>query len=535
MNIIIKAIQKLVIIIGIITFFGFKNNPHNHKGSTPFRGFMIDAPRTVETMEYYFRLIDFCHNEGLNSIIFRITDDQGSAYYFKSHPELKTCRGAFKTQELKKLVKYADGKGIEMIPEIESFGHAKYIIETQRYKFLDDGDQGKDFNSVSPVSDSTLQLMKDLYTEITAIFTSRYLHIGCDEVNWGHGEMSRKALETNTKSRIWAGYVNKLNEYVKSLGRKAIIWGDVPIYHDKEVLDLLGRDIVIMDWNYWETDKSRVDSVVRTILSKGFQVIGCPALNWCRWGPRMGNAQFENIKAYAEVYGNLSSDNNLGIFLSNWVPMRYLQNSQWDTYTIAAKILTHRGNYQYMDALPEFVKNHFGVDWDEGWKRIYHVAYERAPQSFCAQNDSLRLLPWSDREDIKAILARNVPLENPFVEIKDLLFHYQHRIKRNKADFDDLRLSIQFLEYICNRQNNLLAFADARKTDIKSIETYLDRTSAEDSLFISRINSAWRRGRRSEPGEKKTEKDYMMSFYLASEYSKKLRDHPVELLEILSP
>ncbi len=528
-----KAILKLLIIIGAISLFSFKNKPADYNRDKPFRGFMIDAPRTIETMEYYFRLIDFCHDEGLNSIIFRITDDQGSAYYFKSHPELKTCPGAFTTGELNKLIKYADNRGIEMIPEIESFGHAKYIIETQRYKFLDDGESGKEFNSVSPVSDSTLHLMRDLYTEIAAIFTSRYFHIGCDEVNWGSGEMSKKALETNSKPRIWAGYVNKLNEYVKSLGKKTIIWGDVPIYHDKEVLDLLRRDIVIMDWNYWETDKMKVDSIAKTILDKEFQLIGCPALNWCRWGPRMGDAQFGNINAYAEVYGNLENANNLGIILSNWVPMRYLQNGQWDTYTIAAKMLKEKGNDHYMDALPGFVKSHFGTAWDANWEKIYRIVYEKAPQSFCAQNDSFRLQPWLDEQDVRNILDKNTRLENPFREIKNLLLNYNGRIKRNKADFNDFLLSVQFLDYICKRQNNLLTFADSRKRDMNSIKIYIRKVAEEDQIFMSRINSAWQRGRRSKTAEKQTEKDYMLSFYAASEFTKKLSADPAALQSIL--
>lgn len=528
-----KAIRKLLIIIGAVSLFGFKNKPTDYKRDEPFRGFMIDAPRAIETMEYYFRLIDFCHEEGLNSIIFRLTDDEGSAYYFKSHPELKTCKGAFTTQELKKLIKYADNKGIEMIPEVESFGHAKYIIETGRYKFLNDGAKGKEFNSVCPVSDTTLNLMKDLYTEIAAIFTSHYFHIGCDEVNWGAGEMSKKALETNSKSRIWATYVNTLNEYVKSLGKKTIIWGDVPIYHDKEVLDLLNRDVVIMDWNYWETDKTKVDSIAKTILSRGFQLIGCPAVSWCRWGPRVGDSQFENINAYADVYCNMDNTNNLGIILSNWVPWRYLQNSQWDTYTIAAKILKNKGNYHYMDALPEFMKNHFGITWDSNWEKIYRIAYEKAPQSFCAQNDSLKLFPWSSEQNIKDILEKNILLENPFSEIKNLLLSYKERVKRNKPDFNDFLLTIQFLEFINNRQNNLLTFAGSGKTDMNSIKTYIEKVALEDSIFMSKTNSAWGQGRRSKPDEKQIEEDYMMSFYRASEFSKKLSGDPIELLKIL--
>ena len=65
-----------------------------------------------------------------------------------------------------------------MIPEIESFGHAKYIIETQRYKKLNDAVTGNEFNAVCPVNDTTLKLMKDtcilrlLLFLIPLIFTS---------------------------------------------------------------------------------------------------------------------------------------------------------------------------------------------------------------------------------------------------------------------------------------------------------------------------------------------------------------------------
>ncbi|MCK9412904.1 MAG: family 20 glycosylhydrolase [Prolixibacteraceae bacterium] len=210
-----------------------------------FRGFMIDAPRGVESMEYYFRLIDFCQKEEFNSIIFRLTDDQGSAYFFTSHPELKMCEGALTADELGKLVAYSQSRGIELIPEIESFGHSKYITQTEEYKFLNDGPVGAEFNALSPVNDATIGLMKDLYTEIASIFPGGYIHIGCDEVNWGASEMSKNALKARSKPRIWAEYVNKLNECVKSLGKKAIIWGDVPIYHEKDVLDLLNRDILL--------------------------------------------------------------------------------------------------------------------------------------------------------------------------------------------------------------------------------------------------------------------------------------------------
>ncbi|MCK9618667.1 MAG: family 20 glycosylhydrolase [Lentimicrobiaceae bacterium] len=526
-----QTIQKLLFVLSLLSFLSYNVKSMNLKNDKPFRGFMIDAPRGVETMDYYFRLIDFCRKEELNSIIFRLTDDSGSAYLFTSHPELNMCEGAFTASELRTLIKYAQTRGIQMIPEIESFGHSKYITQTEKFKFLNDGPAGADFNALCPVNGATLSLMKDLFTEVAAIFPSQYLHIGCDEVNWGASEMSKQALATKSRHQIWAEYVNKLNGCVKSLGKKIIIWGDVPIYHEKDVLDLLNRDIVIMDWNYWETDKAKIEGVANTVLNKGFKLIACPAVSWCAWGPRVGELQFKNINAYAEVYGKLNNPNNLGIILSNWVPKRYLQNCQWDTYTIASKIIKNNGNYNYMDAIPAFVKEHFGANYDANWEKIFRTVYEETPQAGCGSNANLKFSPWASEKDIMDIMLKARKLPGHFSELINLLTPCRGQVIRNMGDFDDFLLTLKFMEYNYNRQNELLAFINSGKVDLNAVETYLKKVAREDQNQLSKIYSAWNSGRRINPNE--IVKDCMWSFYIASDYSKHLSENPSEFIKIL--
>jgi hypothetical protein len=467
----------------------------------------------------------------MNTIIFRLTDDQGSAYLFTSHPELNMREGAFTSADLKKLIGYAKNQGIEMIPEIESFGHSLYITQTKRYKFLNDSSPGYDYNALCPVSDSTLKLMKDLYTEIAAIFPSPYFHIGCDEVNWGGSELSKNALKTRSKNQIWADYVNSLNRYVKSLGKKTIIWGDVPIYVEPEVLNFLDRDIVIMDWNYRENNKEKIDSIAHAMLNKGFKVIGCPGVSWCRWGIRVGEMQFKNISAYAEVYCNLDDPDNLGIILSNWVPKRYLQNSQWDTYTIAAEILKNKGNYNYMDAIPAFVKDHFGATFDSNWEKIFRTVYEETPTFLCGEQDSLEFFPWFSRNQIKNIIERNEPLHNHFGEIVKLLSVYSDSVKLNRGDFDDFRLTVELMDYCFTRQNELSQFVHSKNINLKSAESFLRKTALADQIQMARINSAWSNGRRCRPDV--IDENYMWSFNRAANYSKHLSEHPADLLKII--
>src|SRR5215472_1116515 len=54
------------------------------------RGLMVDAARMPEQSAYYRRLIDFCREWELNALLFRLTEDQGSALRFRNHPELIT-------------------------------------------------------------------------------------------------------------------------------------------------------------------------------------------------------------------------------------------------------------------------------------------------------------------------------------------------------------------------------------------------------------------------------------------------------------
>jgi len=186
-----------------------------------------------------------------------------------------------------------------------------------------------------------------------------------------------------------------------------------------------------------------------------------------------------------------------------------------------------------MDALPAFIKNHFDATWDANWGKIYKQIYEKAPQSFCAVNDSTKFFPWPCDQDVKDILEKNTPLKNPFSEIKSLLLNYKDRIKKNKGDFNEFLLTIEFLEYNYIRQNQLLAFANSKKTDMVSITNYLTKVALGDHNFIEKINAAWNQGRRSKASEAQKYKDYMMSIYMASNYSKKLSENPVELIKMI--
>jgi N-acetyl-beta-hexosaminidase len=239
----------------------FKVDPVVHLAATaesssrkiPMRGVMVDAGRVPETMAYYKQVIEFCSDWGLNTLHFRLTDDQGSAMHFTSVPDLVNHANAFTAEELKSLVEFGRSHGVELIPEVESFGHTGYITRSPAYEHLLDRDAtggDAEFTGIIPVNPETLALFGKLYREVAAIFPSAYLHGGCDEVNWGGSLLSRKALQAKGRARVWAEYLNSLNEISTGLGKELIVWGDFVLHKEPAILGQLNKKIIIMDWNY---------------------------------------------------------------------------------------------------------------------------------------------------------------------------------------------------------------------------------------------------------------------------------------------
>ena len=142
------------------------------------RGIMIDAARLTERPDYYRRVIDFCHDWKLNTILFRLTDDQGSAFRFESHPELVTHDHALTASQARELAEYGQKRGVQLIPEIESFGHTSYITAVPKYQHLADTplDKPTEFVGISPVHPDSLALMRDLYREVAKAFPSQGIH-----------------------------------------------------------------------------------------------------------------------------------------------------------------------------------------------------------------------------------------------------------------------------------------------------------------------------------------------------------------------
>lgn len=510
------------------------------------RGLMVDAGRVPESLEYYRRVVDFCADWELNALHFRLADDQGSALKFASVHDLVMHRNAFAPEQLRSLAEYAQTRGIDLIPELESFGHTGYITRSAAYAHLLDRDaQGdSEFTGVIPVHPETLQLFDKLYREIATIFPSIYLHGGCDEVNWGGSAFSRKALQTKTRAQIWAEYLNSLNQIAAGVQKRLIVWGDVVIHKEPEILGKLNKSIIIMDWNYRETSSDKICEAFLKVRANGNCGIGAPGLINYKWGSRAGAEQLRNIDAYADAYLDKPDPGSLGVIVTNWVPSRYVQNSIWDGFAYAAIAFNEGTATAKSAAFRRFVERHYRANWNENWNDAFQIIYEKAPsvqEQTQASATGLRLIvPWSNDEQLAATFRILSPEQNPFTRLRNVLAKLEPQVLKNLADFQSFVLCVEALERTIWRETVIIEQVAKNPVERKTITAFLQQIAEADQTLANALSKDWDKGRFPDSAAKSellfdlAPKDQLLLQWVqAAKYSASLASHPERFYQLL--
>ena len=465
---------------------------------------MVDAGRVPERLDYYRRVVDFCAEWGFNTLHFRLADDQGSALRFASVSGLVIHKNAFTPEQLHDLAEYGRQHGVDLLPEIESFGHTGYITRAPAFAHLLDRDPGgsSEFSGVSPVDPATLELMAKLYGEVASIFPSPYLHGGCDEVNWGGSARSRKALETRSRAQIWADYLNALNRVATGLHKELIVWGDYVLHKEPLILDLLDQGIIIMDWNYGENDAVPLHDTLKKVAARGSRAIGAPALSCYRWGARVGTEQLRNVDAYANAYLAPSEPGSLGVVVTNWIPSRYIQNSIWDSFAYAAVSLNQGTAAAQTSGFRRFVEKHYQTTWNEQWREVFESLYSAAPYwpgDATASWEGLALpIPWSTDEQLTAALQVGTPGPNPFARLSSLLILLEPSVLANLAHFQAFSLCVRYLEGLFWRESVVVEQAAQRPLDRARATLLIQAIAVRDQALANALTLDWDAGRFSD-------------------------------------
>ncbi|GLR19791.1 hypothetical protein GCM10007940_44070 [Portibacter lacus] len=295
-----------------------------------YRAIHLDVKHHMETLDYYYELMDRLAAYKINGIIAEVEDK----IKYVRQPKVAS-EDALTIEEWEKLSKYAKERNIEISPLVQGIGHASFVLKHDEYRELrDDPESDWAFNPLDP---KTYEVQFDLYLDaLEALPDGKYLHIGGDEVHTSGRQSEKSALELQL---IW---LDKVCKFAEEQGRIPIFWDDMPLKHanvyrpmfDRNIspekvdsiwetnehelvkfIDKFPKNCVYMRWNYQTPETYGNLKAMEWFSSHGFQVMGATAgqTRWSLMPQNEGN--ISNIRSFA-----LSSiEKNLdGLLLTLW-------------------------------------------------------------------------------------------------------------------------------------------------------------------------------------------------------------------------
>lgn len=349
-----------------------------------YRGIMVDVARNFSNADNLKKLIGKLAEYKINRLHFHFSDDEGWRLEIPGIPELTavgarrgmlgserdhlfqsysgngnpddlstTSNGYVSKAEFIDLLRYANSLGIEVIPEIESPGHARAVIVSMkaRYENLKDSDlaaaeefrvwdfhdtskytsiQGYNDNVLNPAQEGTYRFFSKVVDEIILMYEEAgaklpYIHVGGDEVPrnpWTESPdvqklMAEKGLKTTHDVEEY--FITRVADLIAAKGVKIGGWQESAMRHSKMTDERLRPNFGgVYCWN--TVPEWGGDSIPYSVANNGYPVVLCnvgnlyidlaynahpeePGLNW---GGHVNEFTTWGVKPY-DVYHSLST------------------------------------------------------------------------------------------------------------------------------------------------------------------------------------------------------------------------------------
>lgn len=260
--------------------------------SLPYRGLMLDISRgKVPALETLCELVDRLALCKAN--VLQLYTEH--TFVFTSHPRIGQDCGSLSSDDILALDAYARAQHIELMPNLQSFGHCAHILGLEEYAHLAESDAAR--WSLCPIDEGTYTLLGDLYADLLPSFHSTTLNAGCDET-WDLGTgRSAEAVEAQGTGRVYLGHILRLRELAAQHDCRIQIWGDILLHHP-ELVPELPDDVTLLDWHY---EAAEDYPSVGVFAESGRDFWVCPGTStWNTLFPRIENSN-PNIRVLARV------------------------------------------------------------------------------------------------------------------------------------------------------------------------------------------------------------------------------------------
>ncbi len=209
------------------------------------RGVMLDVSRCkVPTMETCKLLIDRLAGMRINQVQLYIEH----TFAFSAHSPVWSDASPFTHEEILALDQYCADRFIELVSNLNSFGHFGRWLRHPEYRHLAECPDNPATDCLAPNAVS-IRFLEGLYDEFLPNFSSHTFNVGCDET-WELGKGRSKALAEKTSvTAVYLEFIRKIHKLCAKKGRRMQFWGDI-ILRQPELIKDLPPDILALCWGY---------------------------------------------------------------------------------------------------------------------------------------------------------------------------------------------------------------------------------------------------------------------------------------------
>ena len=255
-----------------------------------YRGFMLDVARNFQSKQTVFKWLDLMARFKLNTFHFHLTDDEGWRIEIAGLPELTTIgavrghsakpgvrlqpaygsgpdpldasgSGHYSRADYIEIVRYAQARHIEVIPEIEMPGHARAAVQAMESRYrrlqaagnrdaarylLNDLDDRSEYSSaqyfndnvINPGLESSYTFIEHVVREVAALHRAagaplKTIHMGGDELANGAWEKSpasdawKRKHGLESSADLWDYFYERVDAIVRKHGMRTSGWEEL--------------------------------------------------------------------------------------------------------------------------------------------------------------------------------------------------------------------------------------------------------------------------------------------------------------------
>ena len=221
----------------------------------PVRGFMLDVSRTrVPTQAELLDLVLALGRLRVNQLQLYIEH----TFAFPGHEDAWKDASPLTPAEIRELDDACAAVGIELVPNLNTFGHMERWLRHPRYRAMAECPEGwihpltgqfKEFPGTLRPDQASVDFAGALLDDYLPNFRSRQVNIGGDEP-WELGQgFSKQAVAERGKHRVYLDHLKKLCALGRDRGRIVQFWGDI-LLEDLALAQDAPADAVPVVWGY---------------------------------------------------------------------------------------------------------------------------------------------------------------------------------------------------------------------------------------------------------------------------------------------